>query len=148
MSRLASSRGLPVKSFTPLTESDYRALAQFRHALRRFLRFSEEAARREGVTPSQHQLLLAIRGFAGTVPPSIADLAEQLQLRHHSTVELVDRAESSGLVRRRTDRADLRRQLLSLTAKGARILDRLSQEHRDELQRFRSEAGRLLAELG
>ena len=72
-----------------LTDSDYRTLAEFRHALRVFLRFSEDAARQEGLTPNQHQLLLAIRGFPGDGPPTIGDVAEHLQLQHHSVVELV-----------------------------------------------------------
>src|SRR5262245_65875208 len=81
-----------------LSNPEYRALAQFRAGLRRFLHFSEEAARDAGTTPAQHQLLLAVRGFPGPGSPVVGDLAAALQLRHHSAVELVDRAERAGVV--------------------------------------------------
>lgn len=132
----------------PLSDSDIRALAQFRHALRVFLRFSEEAARAAGTTPAQHQLLLAIKGGSGDGPPSIADLAEMLQLRHHSTVELVQRAVAGGLVVTGSDPTDRRRQLTSLTPTGEDLLTSLSLQHRDELRRFRSEMNDVLGELG
>ncbi len=127
-----------------LSDQDYQALANFRHALRRFLRFSEEAARAEGLAPNQHQLLLAIRGWLRDTPPSITDMAEALQLRHHSTVELVQRAETAGLVRHRRDEEDKRRQLIELTAEGHRKLATLSVLHRDELRRFRNQLADLL----
>lgn len=130
-----------------LRDSDYRTLATFRHALRVFLRFSEDAARSEGLTPNQHQLLLAIRGFDKPVAPTITDAAELLQLQHHSVVELVDRAVDAGLVTRRVDPADRRRQRLALTAKGSRKLARLTSVHRDELRRFRDEMADLLNAL-
>jgi DNA-binding MarR family transcriptional regulator len=130
-----------------LSDREYHALGQFRHALRVFLRFSEQEARQAGVTPAQHQLLLAIRGHRGTRPPSAAELADQLQLRVHSVVELVDRAESAGLVTRKPDPADGRRQLVRLTASGRRTLERLSAAHRDELRRFRTEMTQVLQEL-
>ena len=130
----------------PLTDAEYHALATFRGALRVFVRFSEDAARAAGITPNQHQLLLAIRGAKEN--PSISDLAEWLQLRHHSTVELVDRAVLAGLVDRRADHHDKRRQRLVLTARGERILSSLSEAHRDELRRFREEMGEVLRELG
>jgi hypothetical protein len=91
---------------TDLADRDYRTLATFRHTLRVFLRFSEGAARAEGLTPNQHQLLLAIRGFSGPDAPTIGDAAESLQLQHHSVVELVDRAVEADLVSRRVDRND------------------------------------------
>jgi DNA-binding MarR family transcriptional regulator len=122
-----------------LSLAEYRSLAQFRRSLRLFLRFSEEAAREAGLTPAQHQLLLAVKGHAGEEPPSIGDLAESLQLRHHSTVELIDRAQTAGLVERRTDPNDQRRHLVILTKPGARVLARLSWLHRTELRRFRDE---------
>lgn len=131
-----------------LTEAEYQALAEFRHALRIFLRFSEEAARREGLTPNQHQLLLAIRGFPEVHSPTITDLAELLQLQHHSVVELVDRAVDAHLVKRTVDREDRRRHRLTLTPKGSRILARLSESHRDELRRCRDELSNILRELG
>jgi DNA-binding MarR family transcriptional regulator len=124
---------------TTLTLHDYRAIAGFRRALRAFQRFSEEAARAAGVTPAQHQLLLAIRGHPKDEPPSVGDMADALQLRHHSTVELVDRAEAAGLVVREPDAADARRHLLSLTRRGSDVLERLSWLHRTELLRFRQD---------
>lgn len=130
-----------------LTDADYGVLARFRFALRVFLRFSEDASRGAGVTPNQHQLLLAIRGMPGGAP-TISDVAEWLQLRHHSTVELVDRAVEAGLIGRETDVADRRRQRLVLTRRGARVLESLSAAHREELRRFREEMAELLRELG
>jgi hypothetical protein len=88
-----------------LTDAEFGVLARFRFALRVFLRFSEDAARAAGVTPNQHQLLLAIRGIPGGAP-TISDVAEWLQLRHHSTVELIDRAVEAGLIGRETDSND------------------------------------------
>jgi DNA-binding MarR family transcriptional regulator len=123
----------------PVTDAEYRALAQFRRALRSFLHFSEEAAKAAGLTPSQHQLLLAIRGADTGQPPTIGEVADWLKLRHHSTVELIDRAESAGLLRRIPDPDDHRRQRLSLTKLGQTRLAALSTLHREELRRFREE---------
>ncbi|MGI8661834.1 MAG: MarR family winged helix-turn-helix transcriptional regulator [Acidimicrobiales bacterium] len=131
-----------------LTDLEYEALARLRHALRVFLRFSEEAARREGLTPKQHQLLLAIRGFPGGREPTIGDVAELLQLRHHSVVELVGRAIDAGLVRGRVDTDDHRRHRLTLTSRGKRKLASLSPAHQTELRRFRDEMTVFLHELG
>lgn len=135
-------------SSRPLTDADYQSLGRFRHALRVFLRFSEEAARAEGLTPSQHQLLLAVRGHAGHGPPAVGDLAEVLQTRTHSVVGLVDRAEEAGLVVSERDAADTRRRLVSLTREGEAVLERLSDLHRRELRRFRAEMAQVLDELG
>jgi DNA-binding MarR family transcriptional regulator len=129
-----------------LSDAEYRVLARFRFALRVFLRFSEDAARQAGVTPNRHQLLLAIRGFP-TGDPSVTDLAEWLQLKHHSTVELVDRAADAGLISRQPDPDDRRLQRLVLTARGAEVLASLSDAHREELRRFRGEMSDLLDEL-
>jgi DNA-binding MarR family transcriptional regulator len=129
-----------------LADREYQALARFRYALRKFLRFSEEAARAAGITPLQHQLLLAVRGFPSGLP-SITDLAEQLQQRHHSVVELVDRAEAAGLVRRSTDRSDGRRHVVDLTETGNAALAGLYAANRAELRRFRREMSDLLREL-
>jgi DNA-binding MarR family transcriptional regulator len=133
----------------PLTDREYRSLAQFRHALRVFQRFSEEAARAEGLTPSQHQLLLAVRGWdgEGAQAPSTSDLADALQLKLHSVVELVQRAEAAGLVERSVDPVDGRRQLVALTPLGSKKLASLSLLHRDELRRFRAEMVDVLREL-
>jgi DNA-binding MarR family transcriptional regulator len=117
-----------------LTQADYEMLADLRHALRQFAAFSEEAADAVGLTPVQHQALLAIRG--SKAPPSIGDLASRLIVRHHSAVGLVDRLIEHGLVRRTTDTADRRRVELSLTARGDAVLARLSVAHRDELTRL------------
>lgn len=135
-----------VEKADPLTDAEYRVLSRFRAALRVFLRFSEDAARQAGVTPNQHQLLLAIRGSTGA--PTISDVAESLQLRHHSTVELIDRAVEAGLVARETDPNDRRCQRLTLTRRGAHVLSSLSATHREELRRFREEMAEVLRELG
>ncbi len=123
----------------PVTDAEYKALAQFRRALRSFLHFSEEAAKGAGLTPSQHQLLLAIRGADTPEAPTIGEVADWMKLRHHSTVELVDRAEQSGLVVRVPDPNDHRRQRLALTKLGKTKLDELSVLHREELRRFQEE---------
>lgn len=130
----------------PLTDRDYRALAQFRHALRVFLRFSEEAARAEGLTPAQHQLLLAIRGH-GDGTPSIGELAEVLQVRNNSVVGLVDRSDAAGLTRSEADPDDGRRRLVALAPAGIEVLERLSGRHRAELRGFRDEMAEVLREL-
>ena len=131
----------------PLSDSDYRSLAGFRRSLRAFLHFSEDAARSVGLTPAQHQLLLAVKGHPDDRAPSIGDVAEALRLRHHSAVELVDRAESAGLLERRTDPEDARRHLLTLTADGEAMLAKLSWLHRDEVRRFRAEVMDQLKDL-
>lgn len=122
-----------------VSDAEYRALAQFRRALRSFLYFSEEAARDVGLTPSQHQLMLAVRGADTDEAPTIGDVADWMKLRHHSAVELVNRAEASGLVRRVPDVNDHRRQRLVLTKLGETKLAALSTLHREELRRFREE---------
>ncbi len=114
-----------------MTASDYRALAEFRYQIRRFLHFSEEAARRAGLEPAQHQLLLAVKAHAGR--PTVGDLAERLQSRHHSVVGLIDRLEEGGLVRRGPSAGDRRQVRVSLTRRGGTALRRLSLEHRAEL---------------
>lgn len=117
-------------------QRDYRTLAAFRHLLRRFLGFSEAAARDAGLTPQQHQALLAIKGFPGGNDVTIHDLAEQLCVRHHSAVELVDRLVAADLVVRRQDPADRRRVLLDLTSGADRCLAELSTAHLEELRRL------------
>lgn len=131
----------------PLSDDDYRALASFRHGLRRFLRFSEEAARAAGLTPAQHQLLLAVRGHRGEGAPTIGDVAEGLQQRLHSAGELVGRTVANGYLERHPDPEDHRRILLTLTAQGQEVLDRLSVLHRDELRRFHREMDDLVSTL-
>jgi len=123
----------------PVTDADYQALARFRRALRSFLYFSEQAAKDAGLTPSQHQLMLAIRGAETGQAPTIGEVAGWMKLRHHSTVELIDRAEAAGLVQRIQDSEDQRRQRLVLTKEGEAKLAALSTLHREELRRFREE---------
>jgi DNA-binding MarR family transcriptional regulator len=133
---------------TGLGDADYRALASFRHALRVFLRFSEDAARSEGITPAQHQLLLAVRGHDAYPQVSISDLAEVLQVRNHSVVGLVGRSDAAGYTTSDADPLDGRRRLVALTPKGQWVLERLSDRHRRELRAFREEMGDLLRQLG
>ena len=121
----------------PITKTDYETLASFRYALRRFLRFTEEGARAAGLTPQQHQLLLAIKGRPGRSWTSIGELAEALQIRHHTAVGLVDRCEESKLIRRVVDPSDRRQVRVLLTTKGERILERLSSRNRRELETLR-----------
>jgi DNA-binding MarR family transcriptional regulator len=117
-------------------DADYQRLLEFRTGLRRFLRWSEEQAQSAGVSPAQHQLLLAIRGHRDTRGPTIGDVADYLLLRHHSAVELVNRAEHAGLVQRRQDRDDHRVVRLQLTALGAEKLRRLTAVTLEELARL------------
>jgi DNA-binding MarR family transcriptional regulator len=119
---------------TPLTLADYESLAELRYQIRRFLHFSEQASRKAGLEPHQHQLMLALKGLPTTVRPRIGELAERLQIRHHSTVELVNRLSAGGYVRRHRGGADGREVLLSLTAKGEKVLRELSLHHRAELR--------------
>lgn len=112
-------------------------LARFRYQLRRFLRFSEQAARAAGVTPQQHQLMLGVAGFTGRGWANISELAEFLQERHNAVVELVNRAAKAGLVRKQADAGDRRVVRVELTPRGRAILMRLSAQHRRELQRIR-----------
>lgn len=130
-----------------MTDRHYRSLARFRHALRVFVRFSELSARDVGLTPAQHQLLLAVRGWPEPAPPAVGDLAEMLQSRPHSTLELARRAEEAGLVKLESSSEDRRRQLVSLTDLGREKLTQLSVLHRDELRRFRDEMDLILEEL-
>jgi DNA-binding MarR family transcriptional regulator len=126
----------PPDAGDPLTKQDFEALARFRFGIRRYLRFSEETVRRHGVTPQQYQLMLALKGFPGREWAVVRELAERLQLRHHSVVELVDRAQAQGFVERMTDPDDARAVRVGLTEAGEQILTRLSALHRDELRRM------------
>ncbi len=119
----------------PLNDADFARLLQFRNGLRQFLRWSERQAKAAGLTSAQYQLLLAIRGHDGS--PSIGDIADHLLLRHHSAVELVDRAERASLVRRVADGSDLRVVRLALTDQGEARLADLASAHIEELSRLR-----------
>jgi DNA-binding MarR family transcriptional regulator len=117
-----------------ISPHDYRALADFRYQLRRFVSFSNEAARAAGLESRQHQLLLAVKGMPEGVEATVGTIAERLHIQHHSTVELVDRMENRGLVRRLRSADDRRRVLVSLTARGEALLARLSAVHRAEVR--------------
>jgi DNA-binding MarR family transcriptional regulator len=125
--------------------SDYQALAEFRHQIRRFLHFSEQAVEASGLERGQYQLMLAIKGMPDGVRPRIRELAERMQIQHHSAVELINRLESGGFVRRERTEGDRREVLLTLTAKGERVLAELALHHHEELQ---NAAPRLVAALG
>jgi DNA-binding MarR family transcriptional regulator len=112
---------------------DFETLARFRYQLRRFLRFSEEVTRLNGVTPLQYQLMLQIKGFPGREWATVAELAERLQAKHHGVVALISRCEEAGLVRRNVGRDDQRRVEIQLTPAGERRLNQLARLHRDEL---------------
>jgi DNA-binding MarR family transcriptional regulator len=113
----------------------YRSLSEFRHQVRLFLRYSEDAARAHDLEPQQHQLLLAIKGLPKGKTPTIGELAERLQIRHHSAVELINRLVRSGRIVRHPGTHDKREVLIRLTSAGERILRELSVEHQIELTR-------------
>lgn len=132
---------------TKTTKAEYEILAALRYALRQFLRFSEEAARTAGLTPQQHQALLAIKGFPGRDRVTIGELAERLQIRHHSAVGLTDRLVSQRLAMRTPGEGDRRRVYVSLTTRGEAVLERLSAAHKEQLRRVAPEIGTLLDRL-
>ena len=117
-----------------LSDADYRALARFRYQLRKFISFSESAARQVGLEPRQHQLLLSLRGLPEGQEPSVLTLADQLVLRHNTVVELIDRLEAAGYVRRTRTEDDRRVTRVSITALGSEVLRRLSAAHLEELR--------------
>jgi DNA-binding MarR family transcriptional regulator len=119
-----------------LSDAQYSQLLEFRTSLREFLHWSEEQAQAAGLSPAEHQLLLAIRGHPGPDPPTIGDVARSLLLRHHSVVQLVDRAERRDLVRRVPDPRDGRVVRLRLTPLGRRRLRRLSALHIEEIAKL------------
>lgn len=119
-----------------LDDDDYWRLLEFRTAIRKFLKYSKNQAAKVGLTPTQHQLLLAIRGHKSEFAPTIGEIAECLLIRHHSAVELVDRAETAGLVQRRPDADDQRVVRLALTRSGAAKLERISAANLAELRRL------------
>lgn len=119
------------------SQSDIRNLARFRYAIRKFLRFSEESARKAGLTPQHHQLLLGVAGFTDNDSVTVSQLAEFLQVRHHSAVGLVDRAQAMGLVQREANPSDRREVHVSLTPEGWRKLRTMAALHRKELLQMR-----------
>src|SRR3954466_9709701 len=130
---------------SPVSRADYEALAEILYRIRRFLNFSEASAREVGLEPQQHQLLLAIRGLRDGASPTIACLAERLQIQHNSAVELVRRSVDNGLVKKRASDRDRREVLLEIAPKGRRLLEKLAVAHRTEL---RSTAPVLLEAIG
>ncbi len=131
-----------------ISKADYETLASFRYAVRQFLHFSEEVAESVGLTPQQHQALLAIRGFPGRDRVTIGELAERLQIRHHSAVGLVDRLVTQQLVTREAAENDRRQVYVALTSRGLGILEQLSAVHRAELHRIGPQISQLLTQLG
>lgn len=114
--------------------SDYQALAEFRYQIRKFLHFSDAAVEAAGLERAQYQLMLTIKGLPEGVRPRIRDVAERMLVQHHSAVELIDRLEAGGYVRRGRAQDDRREVLLALTAKGERVLGELALHHHEELQ--------------
>ncbi len=131
-----------------IDKSQYETLAAFRYALRRFLRFSEGAAEAAGITAQQHQALLAIKGFPARDKITVGELAERLQLHHHSAVGLIDRLVAEKLVAREPSVEDRRQVLIQLTRRGEEVLDKLASVHREQLQRIGPEISQLLGRLG
>lgn len=119
-----------------VSKSEIETLAQFRYALRQFLRFSERASREAGISPQQHQLLLTIKGMHGRTWANVAEIAERLQVSHHAAVALVTRAQNLRLVKRTQGKEDRRTVQVSLTAKGEDLIERLSELHHEELSRL------------
>ena len=119
---------------TPVSQPDYQAMAEFRYQIRRFLRFSEEAARRGGLEPQQYLTMLALKGLPDGVRGRIGVIAERLQIQHHSTVELVDRLEKRGMIRRHRSDTDRREVILELTPKGEKVLRDLALHLREEVR--------------
>jgi DNA-binding MarR family transcriptional regulator len=130
-----------------ISQDEYERLHEFRYVIRRFLHFSEQAAREAGIDPQQHQLLLTIQARGAGAGVAIGEIAERLQVRHHSAVELVDRAAARSVVRRETSEIDRRQVLVSLTPEGVRVLRVLSAAHIEELRQAAPALVQVLAEI-
>ncbi|MEO8626475.1 MAG: MarR family transcriptional regulator [Betaproteobacteria bacterium] len=128
-----------------MSKADFERLANFRYQLRRFLRFSEDVTRRQGITSLQYLLMLQIKGFPGRGWATVGELAERLQAQHHGVVSLISRCEAIGFVARSIGSSDRRQVEIRLTKKGERCLEQLARLHRIELQSFQGEFG--MAEL-
>ena len=124
-----------------LTKQEFEAISEMRYQVRRFLRFSEQAVRRGGITPLQYLLLLHVRGFPGRDWATIAELAERLQAKHHGVVALVSRCEEFGLVTKQHGQVDRREVHVRLSAKGSKCLEQLALLHRTELHALRRAFG-------
>ncbi|MCL4434971.1 MAG: MarR family transcriptional regulator [Actinobacteria bacterium] len=123
-------------SKSALTDEEFQRLLELRTSLKQYLRWNEHAAKDAGITPAQHELLIAIKGHPGQQGPSISNIAQYLLLRHHSAVGLVDRAEKAGLLIRKTDGDDRRVVRLRLSPKANRVMDKLAALHSEELARL------------
>jgi DNA-binding MarR family transcriptional regulator len=132
--KVVLSRHDTIGGMKKLSLPDYQALAEFRHQIRKFLRFSERAVRAAGIEVGQYQLMLAIKGMPEGVRPRIRELANRMHIQHHSAVELVNRLEAGGYVRRQRGQDDRREVLLALTPKGERVLGELAMHHHEELR--------------
>ncbi len=128
----------PISTEPPLTKAHYEALSEFRYQLRRFLHFSETAAKADGLTAQQYLLLLHVRGFPGRDWATVGELAERLQIQHHGAVALLSRCEENGLVQRRKNLVDQRQVEVHLLPKGKRHLERLAALHETELKSLRN----------
>ena len=124
---------MTARSALPLEKRDFEILADFRYQIRRFVRFSEEVTRQNGVTPLQYLLLLHVRGFPGRDWASVGELAERLQAQHHGVVALISRCEKLGFVERRQSSEDRRRIEIHLMKNGEKVLNKLARLHRAEL---------------
>jgi DNA-binding MarR family transcriptional regulator len=133
-SRVRLSQHDTIGGMKRLTLSDYQALAEFRFQIRQFLHFSERAVQASGLERGQYQLMLAIKGIPEGVRPRIRELANRMQIQHHSAVELVNRLEAGGYVTRERAQQDRREVLLALTPKGEKVLAELALHHHEELQ--------------
>ncbi len=145
MSKAMAAKAITLKK--RLSKAEFEHLAAFRYALRRFIRFSEEAVRALGTEPQQHQALLAIEGFPGREYVSLGELAEKLQIKHHSAVGLVDRMVKEGLLARKSSKEDRRQVHVLLTPRGRDLLEHLSAVHREELKRLGPHLNALLERI-
>jgi len=130
-----------------ISKLEYETLANLRYSLRQFLRFSEDAAHAAGITPQQHQALLAIKGFPERDRVTVGELAERLQIRHHSAVGLVDRLVANGFLKREPGKNDRRQVQLTLTARSEKMLAKLSAAHREQIRRVGPKMESLLKRL-
>ncbi len=134
LKKVTGSRHDTIGGMKKLTLSDYQALAEFRFQIRRFLHFSEQVVKNSGLERGQYQLMLAIKGMPAGVRPRIRELANRMQIQHHSAVELVNRLEAGGFVHRSRAQDDRREVLLALTSKGEKILGELALHHHNEIR--------------
>lgn len=130
-----------------MSDAEYQALAAFRYALRQFLQFSEDVARRAGITVQQYLAMIAVRGFPGRDRVTVSELAERLRVRHHSAVGLIDRMVAQGLMVRQPGEGDRRQVFVTLTERGRELLEPLAAAHRDQLQRIGGDLRQILDRL-